>query len=87
MTADSNGVITTNWVVSDTTPIGECTVKISTTDGTPKAPQDQQTFNIVGYNIKVEVTNLSNRAVPDVSVKAVDSQTTLNLLQRVIQAV
>ncbi len=75
VTADSNGVISTSWVVTDNAPIGDLTLKISTTDGTSKSPQDQQTFTIVGYNIKVQVTNLSNRAVPDITVKVVDSTT------------
>ncbi len=79
VTADGNGVISTTWVVPSNTPIGECTLKIVTTDGAAKSPQDQQTFSVVGYNVNVKVTNLSNRAVPDVKVTAVDSETGTSL--------
>src|SRR5665648_207574 len=74
VSANENGVISTNWVVSDNTPIGDCTLKI-TPEGTQKLTQDQQTFTVVGYTVKVQVTNLSDRAVPSVIVQAVDSTT------------
>jgi hypothetical protein len=79
VTADENGIISTTWIVPSNTPIGDCTLKISTTSGTAKSPQDQQTFSIVGYNVKVQVTNLSNRAVPDIKVAAVDSETSTSI--------
>ncbi len=73
--ADENGVITTTWIVPSNAPIGELTLKIFTTDGSQKSPVDQQTFAIAGYNVQVQVTNLSDRGVPDLSVKATDAQT------------
>lgn len=69
VTASADGVIGTTWAVSDNAPIGDCTVKISP-EGTPKAVQDQQSFTIVGYEVQVEVKNLSGQAVPDVTVQA-----------------
>ncbi len=69
VTASADGVISTNWVVSDDAPIGDCTVKI-TPEGTQKAVQDQQTFTVEGYAVDVEVNNLSGQAVPDVTVQA-----------------
>ena len=72
--ASADGVISTEWVVSDDAPVGEYAVKISP-EGTPKAVQDQQTFTIPGYAVKVQVTNLSGVAVPNVFVQATDSAT------------
>ena len=72
---DENGAISTIWVAPNDDQIGELTLKISTTGGTIKSLADQQTFTIVGYNVKVEVTNLSGKGVSGISVKATDSQT------------
>ncbi len=74
VTASADGVINTNWVVTDNTPIGSCSIKI-TPEGTQKAVTDQQTFTVEGYTVKVQVTNLSGASVPDVTVQAVDSTT------------
>jgi hypothetical protein len=76
VTASADGIINTNWVVSANAPIGDCTLKI-TPEGTQKAVLDQQTFTVIGYAVKVQVTNLSGGAVPDVSVQAADSTTGL----------
>ncbi len=72
---DENGAISTIWVAPNDDQIGELTLKISTTGGTIKSLADQQTFAIVGYNVKVEVTNLSGKGVSGISVKATDAQT------------
>ncbi len=74
VSANENGVINKNWIISDNVPIGEYTLKISP-EGTQKLTQDQQTFTVVGYNVKVQVTNLSDRAVSGVIVQVVDSTT------------
>jgi hypothetical protein len=69
VTASEDGVISTTWVVADTAPIGDCTVKI-TPEGTQKAVQDEQTFTVEGYTVDVQVNNLSGQAVPDITVQA-----------------
>ena len=74
VTASANGVIDSTWVVSATTPIGDCTIKI-TPDGTPKSVLDKQTFTVVGYAVKVQVINLSDVTVPNILVQTLDSAT------------
>jgi hypothetical protein len=74
VTASADGIIDTQWVVSDNAPIGELTMKI-VAEGTAKTPQDQQTFTVSGYTVTVQVNNLSGRAVPDATVQASDSIT------------
>jgi hypothetical protein len=73
-TASVDGVINSQWIVSDNAPIGELTLKI-VASGTAKTPMDQQTFTIIGYTVKIHVTNLSGRVVPDIVVEASDSTT------------
>lgn len=72
VTASTDGTISTTWVVSADAAIGDYTVKI-TPDGTAKLIQDQQTFTIAGYAVKVQTTNLAGETVPDLTVQAVDS--------------
>lgn len=71
-TADSSGVIQTTWTVASSTPIGDCSVKIS---GSGKSTEDKQTFTVSGYSVTVKVVNLSGTAVPDINVECVDSVT------------
>ncbi|MCW3983610.1 MAG: carboxypeptidase-like regulatory domain-containing protein [Candidatus Bathyarchaeota archaeon] len=74
VTASSSGVIDTTWLVSASTPLGECIIKI-TPQGTAKTPVDQQTFTVVGYIVHVQVINLIDRPIQNVIVQAVDSTT------------
>ncbi|HSQ49111.1 MAG TPA: carboxypeptidase-like regulatory domain-containing protein [Candidatus Deferrimicrobiaceae bacterium] len=74
VTASSEGVITSSYVVSPNADIGDYTVKITPT-GTQKTMQDTQTFSVPGYAIKVQTTNLAGDTVPDLSVQAVDATT------------
>jgi hypothetical protein len=74
ITASADGIISATWVIPGNADMGSYTVKI-TPDGVQKTVQDQQTFTIPGYPVKVQVTNLSGRVVPNVSVKATDSAT------------
>ncbi len=78
VSADGNGVISTTWIVSDNAPIGELIIKISTSEGTPKSPADQETLTVSGYTVNVKLTNLSGKDVPDLSVKATDSTTQIS---------
>jgi hypothetical protein len=74
VTASSEGVITSSYVVSPNADIGDYIVKIAPT-GTQKTIQDTQTFSIPGYAIKVQTTNLAGDTVPDLSVQAIDATT------------
>ncbi len=73
-TASADGVINAKWVIPSTIPIGDCTVKI-TTDSSPKAAKDQQTFTVVGYAVRIGVTNLAGNPVRGVNVRVLDSGT------------
>ncbi|NLF87339.1 carboxypeptidase regulatory-like domain-containing protein [Candidatus Bathyarchaeota archaeon] len=72
VTADSSGVIQTTWTVASSTPIGDCSVKIS---GSGKSTEDKQTFTVSGYSVTIKVVNLSGTAVPGINVESVDSAT------------
>jgi hypothetical protein len=72
VTADASGVIQTTWTVAASTPIGDCSVKIS---GSGKTAEDKQTFTVSGYAVTVKVVNLSGTAVPGINVECVDSAT------------
>jgi hypothetical protein len=74
VTASSEGLINSAWVVSSAASIGEYTVRINPS-GSQKAIIDQQTFSITGYSIQVITKNLAGALVPAVTVQAQDSQT------------
>ncbi len=72
VTANSSGVIQTTWTVASSTPIGDCSVKIS---GSGKSTEDKQTFTVSGYSVTIKVVNLSGTAVPGINVECIDSAT------------
>ncbi len=77
-TASAEGIISTTWVIPDNIVIGSYTVKITAQDK-QKAVQDQQTFTVPGHQVKVQVTNLAGKVVPDVLVRAKDTATDIVL--------
>lgn len=74
VTASSEGLINSAWVVSSAASIGDYTVRINPS-GSQKAILDQQTFAITGYSIQVITKNLAGAIVPSVTVQAQDAQT------------
>lgn len=76
VTASSEGLINSVWVVSSAASIGEYTVRINPS-GSQKAISDQQTFTITGYSIQVITKNLAGAIVPEVTIQAQDAQTSV----------
>lgn len=73
-TASTDGIITSNWVVSAAADIGDYTIKI-TPQNTQKAIQDSQTFTVTGYSIKVQTNSIAGAVVSGVSLQAQDPST------------
>ncbi|MCL2431282.1 hypothetical protein [Candidatus Bathycorpusculum sp.] len=76
VSASADGIISNTWVIPDNVAIGSYTAEI-TPEGIQKTVQDQQTFIIPGHQVKIQVTNLSGRVIPDVSVKTTDTATNI----------
>jgi hypothetical protein len=76
VSASVEGIISNTWIVPDDVAIGSYTIRI-VPEGIQKTVQDQQSFTIPGHQVKVQVTNLSGRVVPDVSVKTTDTATSI----------
>ena len=74
VTASSEGVISSTWVVSSAASIGDYTVRI-TPSGTQKTITDQQTFTVIGYSIKIITKNLAGEIVPSITLQAEDAHT------------
>jgi hypothetical protein len=74
VTANADGVISTNWVVSANADVGDYTIKI-TPQNTQKSIPDTQTFTVPGYSIKVQTNNLAGQAVAGIAISAIDAST------------
>ena len=74
VTASADGVISTGWTVSSKADIGSYTIKISP-QNTQKAIPDSEGFTVIGYNVKVQTTNLASEVVPQISLSATDAST------------
>ena len=77
LTASDNGTISTTWVVTSNIAIGTYNATITTTQGTPKAINDSETFSVPGYSIQVTTVNIANEVVPQIEVQALDPSTNL----------
>ena len=73
-TASSDGIITTNWVVSSAADIGDYTIKIAP-QNTQKAIQDSQNFTVTGFSIKVKTDSIAGAVVSGVNLQAQDAAT------------
>jgi hypothetical protein len=78
LTASADGTITTIWVVPSYAAIGNYAVKITTTQGNPKAVQDSEILSINGYSVQVNTVNLAGEVVPQIKVQALDLATNLS---------
>jgi uncharacterized membrane protein len=72
VTADSNGVISTSFVIPTTVAVGSYTVTISTTSGTAKLLQDTQLFYVVGHSVSITTLNLDGQVAPNVLIVVQD---------------
>jgi hypothetical protein len=71
LTASTDGIINTTWVVPPNAAIGNYEVTI-TPQGTQKAIQDVETFSVPGYSIQVKTVNLASEVVPQIQIQALD---------------
>jgi hypothetical protein len=72
ITASSQGVITTTWVVPNEAAIGTYTVTLSPQTNPSKLVVDTQTFTILGYPVNIKALNLAGEIVPQISIEATD---------------
>lgn len=72
LTAGSNGVIGTTFVVPSTAAVGGYWVNITTTSGTAKLLQDDQELWIPGYHITVTTLNLAGQVISSILVTVQD---------------
>ena len=75
VTANSQGTVTTDWVIPSNTTIGSYTVEVTPLTTPSKIISDVETFQIPGYTINFYATNLAGEAVPQISVEALDQST------------
>jgi hypothetical protein len=74
VTPTSAGIVTAEWTVPSNAAIGNYDVSITARNMT-KAVPDSEVISVPGYAIKIRVLDLSNRAVPQILVEAVDTAT------------
>ena len=71
LTASSEGVISSSWMVPSDALIGDYEITI-TPDGTAKEVPDSQAFSVLGYPVKVRTLNLAGDLAPNIMVEALD---------------
>ena len=71
VTASNQGVITKDWTIPSTAPLGQYNVTI-TPQTNPKAVPDSQLFTIPGYPITINTLNLAGDFVPYLAIEALD---------------
>lgn len=74
VTASSDGIISTTWVVPSNADIGDYLIKIATPT-TQKTVPDSETFTVTGYNINIHTTNLAGEVVSGIALQALDAST------------
>jgi hypothetical protein len=74
VTASSEGVVSSSWMVPSDAVIGDYNVTI-TADTTEKPIPDSQLFSVPGYSVTVKTLNLAGEAVPEIVVEALDQAT------------
>ncbi len=74
LTANSNGVFNTNWVVPSNASIDYYNITI-TPQTTNKTVRDTQLFSIPGYSIQMRTLNLAGQIVPSIDIGALDTAT------------
>jgi hypothetical protein len=75
VTADSAGVVDSNWTVPATASVGPYSVSVVSVSGpTVKVPPDIQNFTVPGFALNVTAKNLAQEPVPNVEVVAYEQQ-------------
>ncbi len=72
ITATSQGVIATTWVVPNDAKIGSYTVTLSPQTNPSKLVVDTQAFTIPGYPVNIKALNLAGEIVPQITIEAID---------------